>query len=78
MENSYYDSINMDLVNGSIGKQIIAIQYTDIKEKVHSQVDMVDFNTFVNGIGGELGLFLGFSIIDSFLFLFKKLPGLRK
>ena len=60
----------MDLMNQSVGKQLIAIEYTDTIVDIHSQVVMIDFNTFVSGVGGALGLFLGFSMIDSLLYLY--------
>ena len=38
---------------------------------INEQKPLVDLNSFVNAIGGGLGLFLGFSIIDTFFFIYK-------
>ena len=55
------------------GTQLIRIEYTDMKVDINSEVNMVDFNTFISGVGGALGLFLGFSIIDTLIYFFTKI-----
>ena len=68
-EYSYYD---MPLFINSTKEQWIVIEYQDMKVEVHDEVSMVDFNTFVSNVGGALGLFLGFSIIDTLLYIYSK------
>ena len=67
-EYSYYNSL-ADAV-GAKGKQMIGIQYTDMNVDVNYEVQMVDLNALVSAVGGALGLFLGFSIIDSLLYFY--------
>ena len=77
MELNYYN-IDYEEFNHELGKQKIWIQYTDNIVDIESRVKMVDFNTFVSGVGGALGLFLGFSIIDSLLYLYNIILGWKK
>ena len=51
------------------GSQLIQIDYIDTVD-VNYEVQMVDFNSFVSNVGGALGLFLGFSIIDTLLYFY--------
>ena len=37
---------------------------------ISTEVPLVDLDTFISGVGGALGLFLGFSIIDTLLALY--------
>ena len=39
---------------------------------------LVDLATFISSIGGNLGLFVGFSLINSLFFLFEQLEKLMK
>ena len=53
------------------GKQLIIIEYIDMVVDINYEVQMVDINTFISNIGGALGLFLGFSIIDFLIYFYR-------
>ena len=44
--------------------------YPNLNVKVMTQSYRVDLNTFVSAAGGGLGLFLGFSIIDTCFYIY--------
>ena len=69
-EYSYYD--RPDLADPpKPGRQAIMVEYIDMTVDIGYEVRMVDISTFVSSVGGALGLFLGFSIIDTLLYLYK-------
>ena len=43
--------------------------YASLNVMVDEHKPLVDLNSFVNAVGGGLGLFLGFSIIDTLFFV---------
>ena len=49
------------------------VGYPRLDVKITSQSYRVDLNSFVSAVGGGLGLFLGFSIIDTLFYLYEKL-----
>ena len=71
-EHSYY-SLPDYKVQREPGKQLIVIEYTNMNVDINHEVMMVDFNTFVSNVGGALGLFLGFSIIDMLLYFYNRI-----
>ena len=52
---------------------MVTLEYIDMSVDINQEIAMVDFNVFVSSVGGALGLFLGFSIIDSVTYLYKYL-----
>ena len=52
------------------GSHRLHLEYPSMEVNIESQVPLVDFNGFISSVGGSLGLFLGFSIIDTMLFSF--------
>ena len=56
---------------GKGGTQVLFIEYPKMEVKIESKVPMVDLNAFISSVGGSLGLFLGFSIIDTLFFFYK-------
>ena len=75
-EYSYYNSL-ADTAGGQ-GKQHIGIQYADTTVDINYDAKMVEFNDLVSAVGGALGLFLGFSMIDTFLYFFNVIINLKK
>ena len=53
-----------------VGDFVINFEYQTMNIEVETEVVWVDFNDFVSGTGGALGLFLGFSIIDTLFYLY--------
>ena len=49
---------------------VVSFKYQTMNVEVESEVVWVDFNSFVSATGGSLGLFLGFSIIDTLFYIF--------
>ena len=49
---------------------IISLFYQTMNVDVESEVVLVDLNDFVSATGGALGLFLGFSIIDTLFYVY--------
>ena len=58
--------------SASPGRHTILINY-NMEIKILTEVPQVDFWAFVSAVGGSLGLFLGFSIIDTMLCAYKYL-----
>ena len=48
----------------------IALFYSTTVVKVSTTNLRVDFNTFVSNVGGSLGLFIGFSVLGGFFFIY--------
>ena len=48
----------------------IMIFYSTTDVKVSTTSLRVDLNTFVSNVGGSLGLFIGFSVLGGFFFVF--------
>ena len=70
---SYEDLPDVLEDNMSPGTHLIVFEYTSMNVDINREVRMVDFNTFVSGVGGALGLFLGFSIIDTLLYFYNSI-----
>ena len=49
---------------------VIRLAYQTMEVQVYSDVFLVDLNAFVSATGGALGLFLGFSIIDTLFYIY--------
>ena len=49
--------------------RIVQLYYTTTDVKVSKTSLRLDFNTFISNVGGNLGLFLGFSIIGGMFFM---------
>ena len=45
----------------------VFLRFSTTDVSVNTEVPLVDLDTFVSSVGGALGLFLGFSIIDTVL-----------
>ena len=58
--------------SASPGRHMVLINY-NMEVKILTEVSQVDFWAFVSAVGGSLGLFLGFSIIDTMLCAYKYL-----
>jgi len=58
--------------NGTAGSEVrlINLFYSTTDEVISTTSLMVDFNTFVSNVGGSLGLFLEFSFIAGFYFIY--------
>ena len=52
------------------GDFVVNIEYQSMDVEVETDVVLVAFNDFVSATGGALGLFLGFSIIDTLFYLY--------
>ena len=50
--------------------RLIALFYSTTDVKVSTTNLRVDFNTFVSNVGGSLGLFIGFSVLGGFFFIY--------
>ena len=50
--------------------RLIYLFYTSTDVTVSTTSLGVDFNTFVSNVGGSLGLFIGFSVLGGFFFVF--------
>ena len=48
----------------------IWLEYTNTDVEVEYQVPVVDTPAFISAIGGGLGLYLGFSIIDTLFYIY--------
>ena len=48
----------------------ITLEFSTMAVSVSTEVPLVDLVTFVSGVGGAMGLFLGFSIIDALLYTY--------
>ena len=59
------------------GNKTIKIYYSTTDVKVSEVIDIIDLATFVGSIGGNLGLFLGFSFLGLFNAVWDFLPQLR-
>ena len=53
-----------------VGDFVINSEFQNMNIEVETEVVWVDFNDFVSGTGGAMGLFLGFSIIDTLFYLY--------
>jgi hypothetical protein len=42
------------------------IAYSDTGVPIHQEVLLYDFNAIIAAVGGSLGLFIGFSVFDTF------------
>ena len=49
---------------------MVSLYYSTTDVKVSSTSLKVDFNTFVSNVGGSLGLFIGFSVLGGFYFIY--------
>ena len=49
---------------------VVNFEFPTMNIEVESEVTLVDVNDFVSATGGALGLFLGFSIIDTLFYMY--------
>ena len=49
---------------------VVSFEYQTMNVEVETEVVLVDLNDFVSASGGSLGLFLGFSIIDTLFYVY--------
>ena len=47
------------------------ISYPNMEVKVSEQVQILDTSSFISSVGGNLGLFIGFSFLDTFFAVYK-------
>ena len=47
------------------------INYPIMEVKVSQQVQILDTSSFISSVGGNLGLFIGFSFLDTFFAVYK-------
>ena len=66
---SWLYQINQAYMNQTMAD--IFIRFSTLDVSIDQEAPLVDFDTFLSGVGGGLGLFLGFSIIDTLLFLYQ-------
>ena len=55
---------------GDYDCRTIYLFYTTTDVKVFTTSVKVDFNTFISNVGGSLGLFIGFSVLGGFFFVY--------
>ena len=69
--NSGEDEIdNNGLGENAENTRTVLLYYSTTNVKVSSTSLKVDFNTFVSNVGGSLGLFIGFSVLGGFYFIY--------
>ena len=55
---------------GVANTTLLSITYVKpMRESISHEADLVDIDTFISYCGGGLGLFLGFSLVDTLLFV---------
>ena len=68
------DDMEIDLYSNPYKKArtdfSVSFEYQTHNIEVESEVVLVEFNDFVSSVGGALGLFLGFSLIDTIFYVF--------
>ena len=62
--------MNESMLKYVCDNRIIALFYSTTDVKVSTTNLRVDFNTFVSNVGGSLGLFIGFSVLGGFFFIY--------
>ena len=72
-----YDDISSIYIPGNeyYGKDTrwIKMSYSTTKVKISTTSRLIEFASFVSSIGGNLGLFVGFSFISMFFFIYDQL-----
>ena len=77
MEDKESEAIDSNVHDHDHDNRIIKIYYSTTDVKVSEEIDIIDLATFVGSIGGNLGLFLGFSFLGLFNAVWDFLPQLR-
>ena len=72
VEFKFSDKTFNSFESASPRRHTVLINY-NMEIKILTEVPQVDFWAFVSAVGGSLGLFLGFSIIDTMLCAYKYL-----
>ena len=47
--------------------------HADTKVDLYTEIRLYDYNAIISAVGGSLGLFLGFSVLDSILLMIRQL-----
>ena len=65
----------MTLIEKDVPKNMryISVYYSTTDVKISATTTIITASTFISSIGGNLGLFLGFSFVTSMLFIYKQL-----
>ena len=48
----------------------LSLYYGTTDVKVSTTSELIDFSTFISNVGGNLGLFVGFSVLGGFFFIY--------
>ena len=69
-DNSMSVSRSIEKYNEEHDARFVQLFYTTTDVKVSKTSLRVDFNTFISNVGGSLGLFIGFSVLGGFFFIY--------
>lgn len=74
----FWASVRTDFIPGRrTGKSYVTLYFPDTRAKVEGVYTLFDFNSILASIGGSMGLFLGFSFLDSAFFILEKVKRLN-
>ena len=66
----YNNHVSLNNLFRQRGSHSLYIEYANRDVNIETQVPLVDFNAFASAVGGAMGLFLGFSIIDTMTYIY--------
>ena len=66
--NTKTQTINVD--NEIENYRYLSLYYGTTNVKVSTTSELIDFPTFISNVGGNLGLFVGFSVLGGFFFVY--------
>ena len=66
--NTKPQTINVD--NEIENYRYLSLYYGTTNVKVSTTSELIDFPTFISNVGGNLGLFVGFSVLGGFFFVY--------
>ena len=65
-----YDALSKISINEEGNNRAISIYYATTDVKVSTTSEVIDFPTFISNVGGNLGLFVEFSILGGLFFIY--------
>ena len=65
-----YDALSKISINEEGNNRAISIYYATTGVKVSTTSEVIDFPTFISNVGGNLGLFVEFSILGGLFFVY--------
>ena len=65
-----YDALSKISINDEGNSRAISIYYATTDVKVSTTSEVIDFPTFISNVGGNLGLFVEFSILGGLFFVY--------